>query len=139
MGNELRSDDAVGLEVIRRLKPFESSRLSVFEGHMTPEVFIQPTCTKNPTHLLIIDAAELHKKPGEWDVLSESAIDEGMFTTHSIPVTEVTAEIRRRCHTHVAFLGIQPKSREISFERSIECQKTVEHLANLIQQILKEA
>jgi hydrogenase 3 maturation protease len=138
MGNELRADDAVGLEVVRRLKPFENSQLFVFEGHMTPEVFIQPACIKHPTHLLIIDAAELHKKPGEWDLLPESAIDEGMFTTHSIPATEVTTEIRRRCHTKVAFLGIQPKSREISLNRSAECQKTVQQITDLIQQILKE-
>jgi hydrogenase 3 maturation protease len=138
MGNELRADDAVGLELIRYLKPKESQKLSVFEGHMTPEVFIQPACNFHPTHLLIVDAAELHKKPGEWDVLPESAIDEGMFTTHSIPAIEVTAEIQRRCQTKVAFLGIQPKSRKISFTRSKECQQTVVYLATLIQQIVKE-
>ena len=133
MGNELRADDAVGLHVVRHLKPYTHSRLKVFEGHMTPEVYIGPACASHPTHVLIIDAAELGKKPGTWQILSPDDVEQGLFTTHTIPAVEVAAEIKRRCDACVVFLGIQPKSRDISLGLSKECQDAVEEIARVIQ------
>ena len=132
MGNELRADDAIGLRVVRLLKPYSHNRLLVFEGHMTPDVFIAPACAAQPTHLLIVDAAELHKKPGTWQVLLPNEVEEGLFTTHTIPVIEVAAEIQRRRGAKVAFLGIQPKSRDIALSQSKECLHAAEEIADII-------
>jgi hydrogenase 3 maturation protease len=134
MGNELRADDAVGLYVVRLLKPSSNTRLEVFEGHMTPEVYIGPACASHPSHVLIVDAAELGKKPGAWQILSADNIDQGLFTTHTIPAVEVAAEIKRRCNAYVVFLGIQPKSRDISLGLSRECQQAAEEIARVIQE-----
>jgi len=133
MGNELRADDAVGLHVVRLLKSFQNNRLTVFEGQMTPEVFIGPACATHPTHVLIIDAAELKKKPGAWQVLSMDSVEQGLFTTHSIPAIEVAAEIKRRCAASVVFVGIQPKSREISLGLSKKCRQAAEEISEIIQ------
>ena len=136
MGNELRCDDGVGLAVVRRLKPYASERLTVFEGHMTPEVFIAPACTFLPTHLLIVDAAELHEQPGHWRLLTQDEIQDGLFTTHAFPATEVAKEIHRRCGAKIAFLGIQPKSRDVSLELSAECSEAASNVTERIQHIL---
>jgi hydrogenase 3 maturation protease len=133
MGNELRADDAVGLHVVRLLKPFIHERLKVFEGHMTPEAYIGPACALHPTHVLIVDAAELHQKPGSWQILSLNTIEQGLFTTHSIPAVEVAREIQRRCGAAVVFLGIQPKSRDISLALSTECQQAAMEIAGIIR------
>jgi hydrogenase 3 maturation protease len=132
MGNELRADDAVGLEIVRKLKPHESDKLLVFEGHMTPDFFISPACAHKPTHLLIVDAAELGESPGTWRFLSNDEINEGLFTTHAIPATEIAAEIQRRCGAKVAFIGIQPKIRDISLSISKECKKTADEVVKII-------
>jgi hydrogenase 3 maturation protease len=136
MGNELRADDAVGLRIVRLLKPYSHDRLNVFEGHMTPDMMIGPACAAHPTHLLIVDAAELHKKPGEWQVLFPDEVQEGLFTTHTIPIVEVAAEIQRRCSAKVAFLGVQPKIRDISLSQSKECLKAAEEIAGIIRRIM---
>lgn len=136
MGNELRTDDGVGLEVVRLLKPYSDNRLQVFEAHMIPDAFIRPACKMNPTHLLIVDAAELHAKPGDWRLLSSDEVEEGLFTTHAIPVVEVASEIKRRCDSKVAFLGIQPKSRDISISLSQECQHSAKEIADSIHRIV---
>jgi hydrogenase 3 maturation protease len=136
MGNELRSDDAIGLLVVRLLKPYSHHRLQVFEGHMTPDVFIAPACAAHPTHLLIVDAAELHKNPGAWQVLFPKEVEEGLFTTHAIPAIDVAAEIQRRCGAKVAFLGIQPKTRDISLSQSKECVRTAEEITGIIRRII---
>jgi hydrogenase 3 maturation protease len=133
MGNELRADDAVGLHIVRLLRPFTNDRLKVFEGQMTPEVYIGPACASHPTHVLIVDAAELGKKPGAWKILSSDSVEQGLFTTHSIPAVEVAAEIQRRCGAIVVFLGIQPKSRDISLSLSSECQQAAEDIAEIIR------
>jgi len=133
MGNELRADDAVGLHIVRLLRPFTNDRLKVFEGQMTPEVYIGPACASHPTHVLIVDAAELGKKPGAWKILSSDSVEQGLFTTHSIPAVEVAAEIQRRCGAFVVFLGIQPKSRDISLSLSSECQQAAEDIAEIIR------
>jgi hydrogenase 3 maturation protease len=136
MGNELRADDAVGLHVVRFLKPHITNQLQVYEGHMTPEVFIRPACAVHPSHLLIIDAADLHVTPGGWQILSSDEVEEGLFTTHALPAVEVAAEIQRRCGAKVAFLGIQPKSREISLSLSKECQHAAKEIADIIRRIM---
>jgi hydrogenase 3 maturation protease len=135
MGNELRADDAVGLHVVRLLKPHVTNQLQVFEGHMTPEAFIRPVCARYPTHIIIIDAAELHTKPGVWQIISSDEIEEDLFTTHAIPATEVAAEFQRRCNAKVAFLGIQPKLREVSLSQSKECQRAAKEVADAIRRI----
>ena len=137
MGNELRGDDAVGLVVVRLLKPYTTKKMHVYEGHMNPEVFISPACRLLPTHLLIIDAAELHRKPGDWRILSSTEIQEGLFTTHAIPAVEIATEIQRRCGANVAFLGIQPKSREISLNLSKECQEAAKKISDIIHKITR--
>lgn len=137
MGNELRGDDAVGLEVVRILKTHQSLRLTVYEGHMTPEAFIAPACSLKPSHLLIIDAAELKQQPGTWRLLSRDEIQTGLFTTHYLPATAVADELSHRCGTKVAFLGVQPKSREITFTRSTECKKAAQGIATLLQRLIQ--
>ena len=136
MGNELRADDAIGLLVVRLLKPYSHNRLHVFEGHMTPDVFIAPACAAHPTHLLIVDAAMLHKKPGAWQVIFPKEVKEGLFTTHAIPAIEVAAEIQRRCGAKVAFLGIQPKSRDIALSQSKECLHAAEEIVDIIRRTI---
>jgi hydrogenase 3 maturation protease len=136
MGNELRADDAVGLHVVRLLKPFTHEKLKVFEGHMTPEAYIGPACASHPTHVLIVDAAELGQKPGAWQVLSKNNVEQGLFTTHTIPAVEIAAEIQRRCSAAVVFVGIQPKSRDISLGLSRECQKAAEEISEIIKKTM---
>jgi hydrogenase 3 maturation protease len=101
---------------------------------MTPEVYIGPACASHPTHVLIVDAAELHQTPGSWQVLLPAEVEQGLFTTHTIPALEVAAEIQRRCGASVIFLGIEPKSRDISLGLSKECKQAAEELARIIRE-----
>ncbi|MCX6664917.1 MAG: hydrogenase maturation peptidase HycI [Euryarchaeota archaeon] len=132
MGNELRGDDAVGLAVVHLLKPRAHKNLTVFDGQTTPEMFIKPICEIKPSHVLIVDAAELQAEPGTWRLLSKDEIDTGLFTTHIIPVTDIAKEIEQRCGAQVGFLGIQPKSRDVSLSLSDECKKAAQNVASEI-------
>ena len=138
MGNELRGDDAIGIEVVRNLKQYEKDFLKVFEGHTTPESFISASCAAMPTHVLIVDAAELGSKAGDWRLISKDNIKEVMFTTHAIPPTEIANQIERRCSAKVAFLCIQPKSRDVRLHISNDAKKAVNEVVSAILQNFAE-
>lgn len=138
MGNELRGDDAVGLVVVRDLKKFSGANLSVFDGQTAPEIFIKPICELKPSHVLIVDAAELKEKPGTWRLLSKAEIDTGLFTTHMIPATDIAKEIEQRCDAQVGFLGIQPKSRNVSLSLSDECNGAAKNVAAEIIELISK-
>jgi Ni,Fe-hydrogenase maturation factor len=59
-----------------------------------------------------------------------------LFTTHAIPAIEVAAEIQRRCGAKVAFLGIQPKSRDIALSQSKECLHAAEEIVDIIRRTI---
>jgi hydrogenase 3 maturation protease len=136
MGNELRGDDAVGLKVTHLLKACSQSNLSVFDGQTIPDMFIKPICKIKPSHVLIIDAAELKSEPGTWRMLSEEEIDAGLCTTHSLPATDIAKEIAQRCGAKIGFLGIQPKTREVSLSLSDECHKAAQNVTKEIIQLV---
>jgi len=137
MGNELRGDDVVGIEVARILKKISKKNLHVFEGYTMPEAFISPACKEKPTHVLIIDAAELKEKPGRWRILQADEINEGLFTTHSISAAEMVQQIKNQCSAKVAFIGIQPKSRDVGINLSKECRKAAQEIAKEIANSLE--
>ncbi len=137
MGNELRGDDAVGIEVARILKKISKKNLHVFEGYTMPEAFISPACREKPTHVLIIDAAELKEKPGRWRILQREELNEGLFTTHSIPATEMANQLEQKSNAKVAFIGIQPKSRDVGISLSKECSKAAQEIAKSILSMMK--
>lgn len=132
MGNELRGDDSVGIVVVRMLKPHINKKLRIFEGYTTPEVFISPTCSTKPSHVLIVDAAEIKGKPGEWRLLLSSELNGSLLTTHSIPPTEIASNIEQRCNAKVAFIGIQPLKRDVDLSLSKDCKKGAVELVNSI-------
>ncbi|MEW5937434.1 MAG: hydrogenase maturation protease [Candidatus Thermoplasmatota archaeon] len=137
LGNELRSDDAVGLEVVRSLKKHEGAGLRVFEAHTAPDAFIAPVCRAAPTHVLILDAAELGAEPGAWRLLGEEEIAEGLFTTHTIPVTEVAGELRRRCACAVGIIGMQPCARGAGTALSDAARRAVREVSDAILDALR--
>ncbi|MBI5000710.1 MAG: hydrogenase maturation protease [Euryarchaeota archaeon] len=132
MGNELRGDDAVALEVAKRLKMREGAALKIFEAHTVPEAFVGPVCSAAPSHVLIIDAAELGGKPGDWRVLEKDEIDDALVSTHHMPATAMAGEIERRCGAKVTFIGIQPKSREVAVGLCSQCGKAANEIAESI-------
>ena len=136
MGNELHGDDGVGLHVVQLLRPSHTPRLHVFEGHMTPEVYIKPACDIHPTHVLIVDAAELQTAPGTWRIIEAGELREEMFTTHAIPASAIAAEIERRCNAQVGFLGIQPRRCDVSLSLSDECRRAAEQVVGEIHSLM---
>ncbi len=71
VGSELRGDDAAGVLVVRDLRnlvserPFSSLVFEGFEGANAPENMTGFITSFKPTHILVIDAAEIGASTGE--------------------------------------------------------------------------
>ena len=66
IGQELRGDDALGIEIARRLKPLAEGRPDwlVIEAGPAPENFTGPLRRFAPQRIFLVDAALMDEQPG---------------------------------------------------------------------------
>jgi hydrogenase 3 maturation protease len=144
VGSELRADDSAGLLVAQRIKEQTeagNSTTSNFEHHTSNikiQVFLGGTAPENltgeikrfhPTHLVIIDAADLDAEPGTITIMDPDSIGGTTFCTHSLPLKVMIDYLLDSCDCHVTIIGIQPKSLEVEGPISKEVLDAVESLA----------
>lgn len=112
VGSELRGDDAAGVLVARRLEVFCSlarpRRLAAFVGASAPENVTGPIARFAPSHLLLVDAADLGRPPGEVELVPRDRIDGLAFCTHMLPAPILLGYLEQTIGCACAVLGIQP-------------------------------
>ena len=52
-------------------------------------------------------------------------------------MSEIALQIKQRCSTKVAFIGIQPRSRDVSLSLSKECKNAAFEVVNTILLIMR--
>ncbi|MFA5114781.1 MAG: hydrogenase maturation peptidase HycI [Candidatus Omnitrophota bacterium] len=143
VGSELRSDDAAGALLAERIKPAcrrQKSRgvtLRVFFGFTAPENLTGEIKKFLPSHIIIIDAAELGKRPGSVRLLSEKEIAGVTFSTHRMPLAVLADYLRQSLDCRVIVIGIQPKSVSFGNNLSVPVRKSISALAGLLCETIK--
>ncbi|MDD5019164.1 MAG: hydrogenase 3 maturation endopeptidase HyCI [Candidatus Omnitrophica bacterium] len=133
IGSELSGDDAVGVLVAKELrrKPRPKRRgiiLRSFAGGAAPENLTGQIRRFKPTHLIMIDAADLGMAAGSMALLDIEKIEGVSFSTHRLP-TRILADYLVRCiGCQIIVIGIQPK--EVGFGKKLSrpacrCVKTL--------------
>jgi len=139
IGNPLRGDDGVGDEIVKRLSGKVLEWVRLFNCEMVPENFLSEIQDFQPTHVLIIDAAELKAEPGEAQLISPEKITGIALSTHTISLSLLTGILREEVKAKIILLGIQPHSTSFSETLSPELQKTTKKIAKAISEAIKEA
>lgn len=136
IGSSLRKDDYVGVKIVRNLREKGLQSVYLIECETVPENFIKPISEFEPTHVLIIDAAQLNLNPGIAKLLESDAIAGIPITTHVLPLHVFCEYLEKITGAKVALLAIQPK--EIGFGEGLtnELKKTSKALTNLLLDIL---
>jgi len=175
VGSELRADDAAGLLVTQRLQEIQSGEVGSGKPEVGSEkssnfelrVFIGGTAPENltgeikrfaPTHLVIIDAADLDAEPGTMTLMDPDSIGGTTFCTHSLPLKVMidylldsfardpkrdTSRLGRapkcemshlgtRAPCQVIILGVQPKTLAVGAPVSQEVRDAVESLVAML-------
>ena len=116
-GNTLFGDDGFGPAVIDYLEkdcrvPEDVSILDVGTG-AREILFTIVLAEKKPKRIIVIDALDCQKKPGETftipiENLPEKKIDD--FSLHQLPTSNLLKELKDLCHVEVILLAAQPKN-----------------------------
>jgi hydrogenase 3 maturation protease len=114
VGSELRGDDAAGMLVGHlvaksyKRKPGKPL-VKVFFGETAPENLTGAIKQFKPSHLVVIDAADLSEKPGTIALLDFETIGGASFSTHLLPLKIMTDYVSQATNCAVIGIGIQPK------------------------------
>ncbi len=139
VGNELRRDDFVGVEIVRDLKGKVPNRVMLVESETVPESFIDQIIEFNPTHILIIDAGLLGLEAGQARFM-ESAEALGptpsAVSTHTLPIRIFCEYLERTLGARIAMIIVQPKQTDFGEGLSTEVRRTAEQLKKTLLEIL---
>ena len=139
IGNELRSDDGIGLVICRELT--RSIRENIDNVRVIECPYGLELCTDiviefKPDTILIIDAISANLEPGS--IVFTCSLDEisdyTTISTHTIPINVIinyiksyVSELKRVC-----LLGIQVKNTNLGDKISLEVKKSGEIIVSLL-------
>ncbi len=137
VGSDLRSDDVAGLLVAQSLKTTLknkslSRRLKVVFGCTAPENMTGQIRRLKPSHIIIVDSAQMGKKAGAIELIEYGSIDGVSFSTHQLPLEILARYLREELECDVFVIGIQPKSIKFGFAVSREVKSAASRLAAAI-------
>lgn len=136
IGNPLRKDDSVGVEIVRKLRNKVSPSVYLIECETVPESFIESITEFKPTHILIIDAALLTIDLGSSKLIEPGQMmKQTAISTHALPL-QIFCEYLAKTSAKIALLLIQPKDTDFGEGLTAELRKTAVKLTNLLSKIL---
>ena len=138
IGSVLRSDDAAGFLVAEELKKIKHSKLKVFFGSTAPENLTGEIIKYRPTHIIIIDSADVDREPGFILLIDPEEVGGISFTSHMLPVKMMVDYLLESLKCEIIIIGIQPKILEFGETISKEVKKSTKQISDYICQILKE-
>jgi hydrogenase maturation protease len=113
VGNQLRGDDGFGPEVISELRTRLGESppgLRIHQVSATPERLLSKLASR-AERILVFDAVEAEKSPGEIVCSKLSDTKYGYFATHNIPLRLVPGLADREEDFYI--VGVQPESLEV--------------------------
>jgi hydrogenase 3 maturation protease len=143
VGSELRGDDIAGLLAAQQIEKTITEQtmpeIRVFIGETAPENLTGEIKKFQPTHLIIIDAAELNKKPGHIEIMEPQTIGGTSFCTHSLPLKVIIGYLLESFKFQAIIIGIQPKTLVFGAQPTKEVVAAAKHIAKTITALFKTA
>jgi hydrogenase 3 maturation protease len=112
--------------LIERLDEAPSERLGAFVGSSAPENLTGAIAAFRPSHLVLVDAAELGLAPGEMQLIDPRAIAGTSFSTHMLPLRIILDYLAESVGCEVVVVGIQPEGTGFLAELSEPVRARVE-------------
>lgn len=136
IGNPMRGDDAVGIEIVKLLKGKVPKNVKLLECQTVPENFIGEIKRFNPSHVLMIDAAHFEANPGEARLIPPERISGIAFSTHNIPLYVLAEILRETIGAKVLLLAVQPKTTEFGEEVTPEIKNAAKNIIKTLLDVL---
>lgn len=137
IGNPIRSDDNVGLKIIEGLQGKVRSNVRLIECETVPEGYLLDIEEFKPSHVLLIDAAVLGRKPGAADLVQFGEVAAfSAISSHMLPLRLFCEYITKSTGAKIRLLLIEPKSMEFGEALSPEVQAVAEKLTETLLNLL---
>ncbi len=138
IGNPLRGDDAVGIEILKALRRKVPENVKLFECEMVPENFLSELEMFKPSHVLMIDAAYFEAESGEARLIPPEKIPGTALSTHAMPLSLFAEILRGNLKAKVVLLGIQPEKVEFGEDLTPRLRKVSKEIAGIVRKALEE-
>jgi hydrogenase 3 maturation protease len=113
IGNPIRSDDYVGLKIVEGLQGKVRGEVCLLECETVPESYLLEIEKLRPTHVLLIDAANLGIKPGEARLVDANEVTPfSAVSSHVLPLRIFCEYLKKQTNAKVALLLVEPESLE---------------------------
>jgi hydrogenase 3 maturation protease len=137
VGNELKKDDYVGPFIVRKLKKKRTLKeVIILDCGTTPENHTGIIKKFQPSHILVIDAAQLGMKPGDFVLIDIEKVQGLTISTHNLPLRVLADYLKKETGAKVALLGIQPKKIEFKFGLTEELQEAANNVVEILAKLL---
>ena len=107
IGSPIRMDDAVGLYVLDLLGELALRDTLLLRTETVPESYTGAIRAFEPTHVLLLDAANFGGEPGDARIIPTNAIAGSSMSTHSLPLNILVDYLSQTICGKVALIGIQ--------------------------------
>jgi hydrogenase 3 maturation protease len=138
IGHELRGDDAVGIEIIRKLQQDCSHSASVLllNGGSAPENITGSIRRFAPDNVLLIDAVDMSEAPGSIEIVDWSNVDEVAASTHTLSLCLIADYLYSELNCTVLLLGIQPLQMAFDSTLTHPVQASILTIVEFLQNVL---
>ncbi|MEM2340439.1 MAG: hydrogenase 3 maturation endopeptidase HyCI [Candidatus Bathyarchaeia archaeon] len=136
IGNPIRRDDAIGVEVVKALEGKVPGRVLLLNCETIPESFAWKVAEFRPTHILLVDAADFLGDPGEARLFSADETVGTSISTHSLPLKVLSKYLEMETGAKVAVLAIQPKDLGLGEGLSDELRASLDRLIEILRDAL---
>jgi hydrogenase 3 maturation protease len=137
IGNPIRGDDYVGLKIVQDLQGKVPGNVCLLECETVPESYLLDIEKFHPTHVLLIDAAVLGRKPGDASLLGLDEVPSfSAVSSHVLPLRLFCEYTKKVTHANVGLLLIEPQSMEFGEGLSPMVQATAEKLTKILLKLL---
>jgi len=139
IGNELGCDDSLGLVAAQRLKEALSGipGVEVLAAGTAPENFTGLLRRLSPSHILIVDAAEMGEAAGTIQLVDADRTEEVTPSTHTVSPKMLVRYLEEEIGSKVIIIGIQPKELSFGTVVSEEVGDSLSNLVHLLEQIMR--
>ena len=138
VGSELRSDDAAGVRVAAAIERLHLPGVSALDGGSAPENCTAELRRISPSHLVIVDCAQMGEAPGTVRIIDSSDIGGVSFGTHALPLSVLADYVAREVGCRVTVIGIQPATIEFGEGLSPAVSAAVREVTLLLRECLAE-
>jgi hydrogenase 3 maturation protease len=139
IGNPIRRDDNVGVEIVKGLEGKVQKSVLLIKSETVPESFIEPILEFNPSHILILDAALFGLSPGAIRLMEAMEVKTTAISTHALPIRIFCEYLAEMTGAKIALLLIQPGDTNfgegLTRELRLARKKLVNDLAKIIRSL----